>query len=52
MYEQCGTPAYIATEILKNKGYEGFSVDIWSAGSVFYGILSGTVPFKGNNLNE
>ena len=52
MFEQCGTPAYIAPEILINKGYQGFGVDIWSAGVVLYAMLSGTVPFKGNNLKE
>ena len=52
MLEQCGTPAYIAPEILLNEGYEGFGVDIWSAGVVLYAMLSGTVPFKGTNLKE
>jgi serine/threonine protein kinase len=32
--EQCGTPAYIAPEILKDAGYEGFAVDVWSAGGI------------------
>ena len=52
MIEQCGTPAYIAPEILLNRGYEGFGVDIWSAGVVLYAMLSGTVPFKGNNIKD
>ena len=52
MFEQCGTPTYIAPEILRNKGYEGFKVDVWSSGVVLYAMLSGTVPFKGNDLNE
>ena len=46
--EQCGTPAYIAPEIVQNCGYSGFPVDIWSAGVCLYAILYGNVPFKAN----
>jgi len=52
MVEQCGTPAYIAPEILRDKGYEGFAVDIWSAGVVLFAMIYGTVPFKANNMSE
>ncbi len=52
MTEQCGTPAYIAPEILRDRGYEGFGVDIWSAGVVLFALVYGTVPFKANNMNE
>ena len=48
LFDQCGTPAYIAPEILRREGYD-FSVDVWSAGVVLYAMLSGNVPFKGKN---
>ena len=53
--DKCGTPAYIAPEILSSNddnGYEGPPVDMWSSGVVLYAMLSGTVPFKPANLHE
>jgi 5'-AMP-activated protein kinase catalytic alpha subunit len=52
MYEQSGTPAYIAPEIIKDKGYKGFKADLWSAGVVLFAMLYGTVPFKANSMKD
>ena len=55
MFEKCGTPAYIAPEILLSKsdgGYTGFKADLWSAGVVLFAMLYGAVPFKGANMSE
>lgn len=52
MTEQCGTPAYIAPEVFRNEGYQGFASDIWSAGVVLYAMLYGAVPFKASNMAE
>lgn len=52
MFEQCGTPAYMAPEVFENKGYEGFQSDVWSAGVVLYAMLYGTVPFKASNISD
>jgi serine/threonine-protein kinase NIM1 len=50
--EQCGTPAYIAPEIILDSGYEGFYCDMWSLGVLLYAMVCGTVPFKAPNMEE
>ena len=52
LHDKCGTPMYMAPEILlssKSQGYEGFPVDIWSSGISLYIMLSGTLPFNLKN---
>ena len=46
----CGTPFYIAPEILENKGYNN-SVDWWSLGCLMYEMLVGKPLFNFNNIN-
>ena len=55
LYDQCGTPMYMAPEIIlssKKKGYKGFPVDIWSSGIALYIMLSGTLPFNIKNKSK
>lgn len=44
----CGTPVYMAPEILQGKPYD-HKVDVWSLGTVFYEMLTGFTPFTGRN---
>ena len=50
--ESCGTPAYLAPEIILEKGYRGFGVDIWSLGILLYAMLNVSVPFEGETIEK
>ena len=47
MKETCGTPYYIAPEVLKGKYNE--KCDLWSIGIIMYIMLCGYPPFNGDN---
>ena len=48
MTESCGTPAYVAPEILMKQGYNQ-KVDIWAAGIIFYYLIRKQLPFKASD---
>ena len=45
----CGTPIYLAPEIIKEQGHDE-RVDIWCIGVLLFELTTGSVPFKGNDI--
>ena len=48
----CGTPNYIAPEILEGKTGHSYEVDVWSLGVIMYTLIIGKPPFETNNVKE
>ncbi len=48
----CGTPSYMAPEIVSKIEYSGPPADIWALGVLLYALLCGKFPFRGSNDKE
>ncbi|KAF8053832.1 hypothetical protein N665_1371s0003 [Sinapis alba] len=46
----CGTPAYLAPEVLTRKGYDAAKADVWSCGVILFLLMAGHIPFYDKNI--